>query len=105
MIYAIIKKDEGRAVGGFFGSWEEYHRATFSPVYYPLFVADLDAPKAPGKTKADKKENARSMAINYQEAASEAAQTWAEYAAMCDYFAALGRKYGLLKEFKGAGIC
>ena len=52
------------------------------------------------------KERARQEAINHQQAFSEEGviMTWGEVAFWDNYFEKLGRRFGLLKEFKENGI-
>lgn len=44
-------------------------------------------------------------AIDWSLASSEKDMTWAELADKQDYFLRLGRRYGLLQEFRENGIC
>lgn len=57
------------------------------------------------KTYQELKETARNIAIEWQSLQSEQAMTWGECAAWGDYFERLGRRYGLLREFRENGIC
>ncbi len=50
------------------------------------------------------KEKARQLAIEWQEYASEYDMSYAELASWCDYFYRLGKKYGLLGEFRENAI-
>ena len=50
------------------------------------------------------KERARELAIQWQHEASEKSFFWSEIAEYCDYFYKLGKRYGLLKEFRENGI-
>ncbi len=52
------------------------------------------------KTKGD----ARQYAIDWQKKASEENYSWGELAEFTEIFTTLGRKFGLLKEFKENGI-
>ena len=58
------------------------------------------------KTKkyADLKEVARSKAIDFQYSSSDKCYSYAELAYYSDYFLKLGKRYGLIKEFKENGI-
>ena len=56
------------------------------------------------KTYAERKEAARDEAIEWQYQASEENYSYGEYAFFADYFEKLGRRYGLLKEFRENGI-
>lgn len=84
-----------------FTSWSEYHTATFSPLTDVLFITDF---KVKGKTYADRKEFVRNMAIEYSNNGAFGL-SWGEVAYVGDMFYKLGKRYGLLKEFKENGIC
>ena len=50
------------------------------------------------------KERARQTAIAWQAATAETAITWGELAEASAYFEKLGKRYGLLTEFRENGI-
>lgn len=50
------------------------------------------------------KANARQQAIDWQNEQSMQSMSWGEVAYYSDYFTKLGKRYGLLKEFKENGI-
>ena len=51
------------------------------------------------------KNKAREKAIEWQIACGKRDFYMSEYAQMTSYFEKLGKRYGLLKEFKENGIC
>lgn len=51
------------------------------------------------------KERARQKAIDWQLDFSNHNYYWSELAEFGDYFYKLGKRYGLLKEFRENGIC
>ena len=51
------------------------------------------------------KEKARQKAIDWQYEFSETSMSWGELAYYQDYFERLGKRYGLLAEFRSEGIC
>ena len=51
------------------------------------------------------KARAREKAIEHQYNFVNTTMSWAEYADHCEYFYKLGKRYGLLKEFRDNGIC
>lgn len=57
-----------------------------------------------GKTYAEQKENARQRAIDWQYWQAEQALSQGEYADYANYFTRLGRRFGLLREFKENAI-
>lgn len=50
------------------------------------------------------KARARDIAITWQHEDSYYPYSWEGYAMVCDYFYKLGKRYGLLKEFRENGI-
>lgn len=56
------------------------------------------------KTYQEKKEDARQIAIDWQIEASEQNYSYGELADYGEYFRKLGRRYGLLKEFRENAI-
>lgn len=50
------------------------------------------------------KERARQTAIAWQHESANTWQTWAELAEASAYFETLGKRYGLIKEFRENGI-
>lgn len=52
-----------------------------------------------------KKDEIRQQAIDWQLDFSNHNYSWGELAEFTDYFYKMGKRYGLLKEFKENGIC
>ena len=57
------------------------------------------------KTYQQRKEEAREQAIEWQCNFEKSNYSWTELAAWGNHFEALGKRYGLLKEFRENGIC
>ena len=53
----------------------------------------------------DKKEEIRQQAIDWQLDFSNHNYSWGELADFTSYFYKMGKRYGLLKEFRENGIC
>lgn len=51
------------------------------------------------------KESARKSAIEWQLTSGDNPMSWNEHADVCKRFYTLGKRYGLLKEFRENGIC
>ena len=52
----------------------------------------------------EQKEKAREIAIEWQHNDSDFPYSWEGYAIIGEYFYKLGKRYGLLKEFRENGI-
>ena len=55
-------------------------------------------------TYAERKENARQIAIDWQLNESDYPYSYGGMAILTDYFYRLGKRYGLLREFRENGI-
>ena len=51
------------------------------------------------------KRRARNTAICWQEKFRDSSMSWGELAEAQDYFEKLGKRYGLLAEFRENGLC
>ena len=58
-----------------------------------------------GKTYAEKKENLRNFAIEWQQDSAENNFSWTEISYWQGWFERMGRRFGLLNEFRENGIC
>ena len=81
------------------GTWDRVHALTFNPdgVYI------VRALRTSGKTYAEKKANAAELARELQSIESETSGgglSWGEYAIIMDFFERVGRRFGLLREFR-----
>lgn len=56
------------------------------------------------KTYQERKESVRMEAIEYQNTFSDKPYSWGELATLSYYFEKMGKRYGLLKEFRENGI-
>lgn len=57
------------------------------------------------KTYQQRKAEVREQAIEWQYDFEKYNYSWVDLAAWSNYFKALGKRYGLLKEFRENGIC
>ena len=57
------------------------------------------------KTYAERKEEARQKAIDFQMFYSQYNYSWEEISLIQNYFEGLGKRYGLLTEFRENAIC
>lgn len=74
-----------------------------------LSVGNLKGGRVMNNTKVNNyqiaKENARQKAIDWQGCFSETSMSWGELAYWQEYFKKLGKRYGLLTEFRENCIC
>lgn len=101
-VLAVYKRNE-EYDGGIFGSWESYHKYTFSPEIETVFCYDFTTS---GKTYADRKEFVREYAIEWSNV-SGLGYCWSygELDIIESEFRRLGKQYGLLREFQNNCIC
>lgn len=59
----------------------------------------------PRKTYRERQAEVRDEAIEWQSDFANHNYSWGELAYWSDYFETLGRRYGLLKEFRENAIC
>jgi len=84
-------------------SWREAHKETFSPLINTLFVTDF---KIKGKNYKERKENARALAIDFQNAIINSNIDFSYYDLMMQgaQFERIAKSYGLVKEYKENAI-
>ena len=75
---------------------------TFSP--YTKDIETLDF-TIKGKTYQERQDNARQLAIDWQLNFSYLSWSYSELAEITSYFEKIGKRFGLLKEFKENAIC
>lgn len=103
MLFAKIKRGEQREEN-FYRSWSEYYADTFSPEVETLVLLPFETH---GKTYAERKESLRNLAIDFQHSDDGDADLWLSYRELDDigyYFNRMGRRYGLLREFRENAI-
>lgn len=81
--------------------WEALHADTFTPDpdYNVLVLGEIH-----GKTYAERKADAESKAIEFSHF-DASGLSWGEYAMISGYFEKVGRRYGLLTDFRENAIC
>lgn len=100
MIYAVLKQDNDETANLFF-SWEEYHKATFSPDIEPICIIELSRVKG---NYQDKKAAIESKAIEYSNN-QYPGLSYGELFDIENYFSTYGKRYGLLRDFHENAIC
>ena len=84
------------------GGWGAWHSDTFSPQTKDIDILKL---QINGNTYESRKDNARNLAIMYQLEWAWLPWSYGELAEITNYFYKVGKRYGLIKEFKDNGIC
>lgn len=105
MIFAKIKTADGHTESNLYWYWDALHADTFSPDSDVLFVLPFEIH---GKTYGDRKESLRNLAIDFQynnDGDTDWQLTYGELGYIGEYFERMGRKYGLLREFRENCIC
>lgn len=100
MIYAVLKENN-KETAHLFWTWEEYHRATFSPDIETVYKIEL------GRVKGDykaKKAAIQDKAISYSNMIFPGLSA-NELSYIESYFETYGKRYGLLREFRENAIC
>lgn len=100
IFYAEWRDENEQLKGGLYFSWDEYHRDTFSPLTHDhrLIVFETH-----GKTYRDRKESVRNTAIDWSNM-EHADMYWGELALIGAWFEKMGRRYGLIEEFRENGV-
>ena len=110
MLYAHFTDARGNDVKRFFWAWDEYHAATFSPDCEVYKIIDFDR-QADGKRKKSvngywyktRKAAARENAMEIMDAMT-GGESYAMLAEIGEYLYTIGRRNGLLREFRENGI-
>lgn len=103
MVYAVWHNEDGTYGGGVYANWSEYFADTFNPQTNDVALIS-DTAVLTGSYQ-DKKNYIRERAIEYQYSAGLIPLSYMELMIMGDYFEKMGRRYGLLTEFRENGIC
>ena len=107
MFFAHIKNEMvGEHGGGIYyenaGGREAYFRDTACP---GTEIVSFVSFHAYGNTYAERKESVRNAALDYQAAWSDYPFSYSEQFEIGAWFERMGRKYGLLREFRENAIC
>lgn len=101
--FAVYDNPNGKREAWIYHNMEQYFKDTFCPDCKIIFTMDLSGVR--GKSRKEKKENLRNMAIDFQSNLCEMPElSYGEWAEIDDFFSFYGKQYGLLKEFQSNGI-
>lgn len=83
--------------------YEEWRKNTFSPDCEDITIFDF---KISGKTYNERKASLQDLAIDFSNSMIRGLDwSYGELATICNYFYKMGKRYGLLKEFRENCIC
>ena len=100
MFYAKLKQD-GKETGVLYEDFQDYISDTFSPEVETVVIIPFTVH---GSNYAERRENVRETAIDFQ-AADCGGLYMSDYGLICDWFTKMGKRYGLLREFRENAIC
>ena len=105
MLFAKLKHPDGKTETHMYTSWDAFHAATFSPETDVLSCIPF---RLSGRTYAERRESARNLAIDVQAAddgTTDIGLSYGELHLIQCFFESVGRRYGLLTEFRENCIC
>ena len=103
MVYAVWQNEDGTYDGGVYQNWSAYFADTFSPQIEEVALIS-DKAVLTGSYQ-DKKNYIRSQAVEYSLSSSLIPLSYMELMIIEDYFYKMGKRFGLLREFRENGIC
>lgn len=91
----------GEKYAAIYDSWDLWHSDTFSPLCEDITIIPF---KTHGKNYADRRESVRETAIEWSNCEAWPL-SWGEVQTVADWFYRMGKRYGLLAEFRENGLC
>lgn len=82
--------------------FRQWYSDTFSPTCENIMILDLSIHS---KTYRERQAETEDKAKEWQSVFSQFSWSWGELAEIQNYFYTIGKRYGLLKEFKENAIC
>lgn len=105
MFFAKIKTADSETQSNLYFALSEYYRDTFNPYAETLYILPF---KVSGETYQERKESARNLAIDFQynnDGDTDIQLSYYELGTIGKFFETVGRRYGLLREFRENCIC
>lgn len=100
MVYAVYRDYNGHAKGGVLNSWDEYFSDPDNPQTEESIICLISDRAALAGSYEDKKACIRNAGIDYLNSFSEISLSYGEIVTMQDYFTKMGRRFGLINEFR-----
>lgn len=102
MIFADLKNTEtGNHFGGIYLDAKYLDQFTWTPMNEVVSIVVF---KVTGKTYAERQNSLRDVAIDFQYAVTDFEMFMSEWAIVSDWFTKMGKRYGLLREFRENAI-
>jgi len=102
MFYAIFTDENGKQADRLYFSWPEFHADTFSPACDVKKIIDFHVS---GKTYVERKASLESIAHDVSEWFDSMYVSWLELCNISEWFETMGKRYGMLTEFRENGFC
>lgn len=103
LFLARIRTADGETETNLYTVYNDFFRDTFSPCVEVLSVFPFCVS---GKTYAEKKSCLRDLAIDFQHTTIDFdSMSWWAAAEIENFFDTMGKRYGLLREFRENAIC
>lgn len=100
MFYGSYVSD-GEKHAAIYDSWDLFHRDTFNPLCEEITIIPFESH---GKSYADRRESVRNTTVEWSNC-EEWPLSWSEVHTVTDWFYRMGKRYGLLTEFRENGLC
>lgn len=99
MFYAKLKQD-GKETGVLYEDFQDYISDTFSPTVETMVIIPFTVH---GSNYAERRANVRETALEFQREAEDL--SYNELWHIQNWFEKMGKRYGLLKEFRENCVC
>lgn len=101
MFYAKLKQGN-KETGVLYEDFQDYISDTFSPTVETMVIIPFTVH---GSNYAERRENVRGTAMDFQTANDCDGLYMSDMAQIYGWFEKMGKRYGLLKEFRGNCVC
>lgn len=92
---------DGKKHAAIYDSWDLFHRDTFNPLCEEITIIPFESH---GKSYTDRRESVRETAVTWSNCEAWPL-SWCEVQTVADWFYRMGKRYGLLTEFRENGLC
>lgn len=92
---------DGEKHAAIYDSYDLFNRDTFNPLCEEITVIPFETH---GKSYADRRESVLNTAVEWSNCEAWPL-SWGEVQTVADWFYRMGKRYGLLTEFRENGLC